>query len=283
GAAALAAVAEAVAAGETPSPAVLAGLVAVAAEASGTAAGAKSFHAPAYVPSGPPKPRVLVIGDENLKFAAGLQKAYPDTDFTAVTVLSRHNLESYGFDPLPQALFGRVQHSVDPSRVSRYVPPHHFDGVLLFLPGLGFAVPRELGSSDLSLFAWRTHVFVFSLLRSLKQSIRADGGRLHLVWPDEVSLMSSPCGAAGIELFRLLALCGCRPAGAEFEVSRLEEGSFSPFLLGDVPTEVPEWLGGVQVSSFTFGKGAISIPEAAGTCTATSPSPWPIIIRGNVP
>ncbi|CAK0811320.1 unnamed protein product, partial [Prorocentrum cordatum] len=212
------------------------------------------------VPAGPPKKKVLVVGDENLLFTAGLQKAYEDVEFSVATCLSWQNLEAYSYDPHPAVLGNRVQHMVDPCRVGWNFHRGYFDGLMLFLPGLSFMIPRELGSADRALFAFRTHHFLLNVLGKAKACLRAEDGLLHLVWPDEIGLMSSPCGAAGLEIPQLLASCGCRPAEAAFDIGRLEAGAFQPFLFGDVPPEVPEWLSGAQIHSYTCGSSAISIP-----------------------
>lgn len=206
-----------------------------------------------------PSRRVLVVGDENLLFSAGLQEAYPDIEFTAATVLSRQNLEAYNFDPLPQVLRGRVRHMVDPCRIGKHFQQHAYDDILLFLPGLGFMVPRELGTADRPLFAYRTHLFAFHVIRHSKLVLKGEG-HLHLVWPDENRFMTSPCGAAGIEMSQLIGFCGCKPCEAHFEMEKIKTDHFWPFLFGDVPAELPEWLTGTRFHTFTLDKSPIAIP-----------------------
>jgi len=210
-------------------------------------------------PSLPPPKRVLVVGDENLLFTTGLQEAYPDIEFTVTTVLSRSNLEAYNFDPHPQVLRGRIRHMVDPCRIGKHFQGAGFDDIMLFLPGLGFATPRELGSSDRPLFAYRCHLFAFHVIRHSKLLLKGEG-HLHLVWPDENRFMTSPCGAAGIEMGQLVQFCGCKPVEAQFEMEKIHADHFFPFILGDVPTELPEWMSGPRIHSFTLDRSPIAIP-----------------------
>merc|ERR1719396_44949 len=128
---------------------------------------------------------------------------------------------------------------VDPCRVGKHFGQHTFDDIMLFLPGLSFMVPRELGTADRPLFAYRTHLFVFHVIRHSKLVMKPEA-KLHLVWPEETGLMTSPCGAAGIEMQNLMKFCGCRPIAAEINYKRIEEGWFMPFLFGDVPQATPE-------------------------------------------
>lgn len=203
--------------------------------------------------------KVLVLGDENLVFTSGMQEAYPDVEFTVASVLSRQNIEAYNFDPLPQLLRGRIRHMVDPCRVGKNFRQQEFDGIVLFLPGLSFMVPKELGTADRPLFAYRTHLFAFHVIRHAKLVLKVEG-KLHLVWPDETGLMTSPCGAAGIEMTQLLEFCGCRPIEPMFSIEKLPEGYFMPFLFGEIPEETPEWLSGLSICSFSIDKNPVSIP-----------------------
>lgn len=215
-------------------------------------------------PTLPPPRRVLVVGDENLLFSTGLQEAYPDMEFTGCSVLSRSNLEAYNFDPLPAVLKGRVRHTVDPCKLGKvFVNTALFDDVILLLPGLSFGVPKELGSADRPLFAYRTHLFAFHVMRNCKMVIKSEG-LLHVVWPDQNRFMTSPCGAAGIEMLQLAALCGGRPTPeVHFDVQRVPSERFWPFLLGEVPAELPEWITGTAVHSFAYDKKPIPIPLSA--------------------
>lgn len=72
--------------------------------------------------------------------------------------------------------------------------------------------------------------------------------------------MTSPCGAAGIEMPQLMQLCGCKPLEADFQFARMEDGWFMPFVFGEVPQERPEWLASLQIHSFTMDKSPIPIP-----------------------
>eukprot|EP00405_Crypthecodinium_cohnii_P008244 CAMPEP_0206420728 /NCGR_PEP_ID=MMETSP0324_2-20121206/1028_1 /ASSEMBLY_ACC=CAM_ASM_000836 /TAXON_ID=2866 /ORGANISM="Crypthecodinium cohnii, Strain Seligo" /LENGTH=557 /DNA_ID=CAMNT_0053884693 /DNA_START=115 /DNA_END=1787 /DNA_ORIENTATION=+ len=230
------------------------------------AAGSLSASSSAVVvpppdPSLPPPKRVLVIGDENLLFTSGMQEAYPDIEFTVTTILSRSNLEAYGFDPIPQILRGRVRHMVDPCRIGKNFQQAGFDEIMLFLPGLGFAVPRELASADRPLFAYRTHLLAFHILRHSKLVLKGDG-HVHLVWPDDQRFISSPCGAAGIEMQQLMHFCGCKPVEAMYVMEKVRADYFFPFILGEVPAELPEWLSGSRIHSFTIDREPIAIPLA---------------------
>lgn len=209
--------------------------------------------------AGPAKPKVLVVCDENLLFAAGIQEAYPDIEFTAATTLARQNLEMLNFNPNPASLGGRIRYITDPTRLGKRFMTGEFDSIMLFLPGLAYQVPRELGTADRPLFAFRIHWFVFHLLRHAKLIIKGEGG-LHLVWPDEAGLMTSPCGAAGIEMPQLCNFCGCKAVAQQFDIEKLEADAFWPFLFGEVPSEPPEWLSGTTIQSFTFNKDPIAVP-----------------------
>ena len=139
-------------------------------------------------------PKALVLGDENLFFTAGLQDAYPDIDFTACSTLSTQNITTMEANPSPTVLKGRLRHMVNPVMVGKAFPPASFDELVFFLPGLSFSVPKELKTSDRPLYAYRLHHFVFHMLRSAKLLLKGEGS-LHVVWPEETGLMSSPCGA----------------------------------------------------------------------------------------
>jgi len=206
--------------------------------------------------------KILVVGDENLLFTAGMQQVYPSIEFTSATSLSEHNLESESFEPCPPMLRGRVHHMVDPGRLGKHFRQHEFDGLMLFLPGLAYRVPAELGTADRPLFAYRTHLFAFHILRHAKLILKAEG-KVHLVWPEEVGLMTSPCGAAGIEMLQLARFCGCHSTEPQFEFSKLPEGYFVPFLFGDVQQVVPEWLSGTQILSYNLDKTPIQVPLSA--------------------
>lgn len=211
-------------------------------------------------PAPAPTPlKTLVLGDENLLFTAGMQAAYPDIEFTVATVLSRQNLESLNFNPSPLLLNGRVRHAVDPCRVGKHFRQHEFDSLILYLPGLGFKLPPELKTADRPLFAYRTHLFVFHVIRHAKLVLRGEG-HLHIAWPEETGLMTSPCGAAGIEMQQLAVFCGCVPVEPKFSTTALPEGSLLPLLFGEVTTDLPEWLSGMQILSFTMDKSPIPIP-----------------------
>lgn len=203
---------------------------------------------------------MLVIGDENLLFTAGIQEAYPHYEFTCATVLSTQNLQLYNFDTQPVSLRGRIRPMVDPCRVSKHFRPGEFDSIMLFLPGLSFMVPPELGTADRPLFAYRTHLFVFHVMRHAKMVLKGEG-QLHLVWPDETSLMTSPCGAAGIEMPQLMRLCGCKSLETPtFEYSKIEDGWFMPFIFGEVPQTTPEWLASLHIHPYAIDKSPIAVP-----------------------
>jgi len=72
--------------------------------------------------------------------------------------------------------------------------------------------------------------------------------------------MTSPCGAAGIEIPQLAAFCGCKSLPQEFDIEKLEADAFWPFLFGSVPTEPPEWLSGTTIQSFSYDKTNIPVP-----------------------
>jgi len=206
------------------------------------------------------KSKALILGDENLLFGSGLQEAYPDIEFTVASTLSRQNLEAYNFDPSPAQLQGRIRHMVDPCRLGKHFQPQMFEHLVLFLPGLSFMVPRELGTADRPLFAYRTHLYVFHLIRQVKPVLKGDSARIHLVWPEETGLMTSPCGAAGLEMPQLLQFCGCMPVEACLDYGKLEEGWFMPFIFGEVPQLTPEWLQSIQIWSFSIDKSPIPVP-----------------------
>jgi len=213
------------------------------------------------VQSKPSAKKVLVLGDENLLFSAGLQESYPEVEFTAATMLSRPNLDSREFKSVPPVLQNRVRHAVDPTKVDKHFAPASFDDLVLFLPGLSSVVPKEMGTSDRPLFAYRTHHFVFHVLRAVKQLLKGEG-QLHLVWPEETSLMTSPCGAAGLELPQLLSSLGCRQVEARFSAEKINSDYLWPIVFGEVPTEVPEWLFGVQIHTFSLDTKPLEVPLA---------------------
>mmetsp|Transcript_29697 Transcript_29697/g.79381 ORF Transcript_29697/g.79381 Transcript_29697/m.79381 type:complete len:352 (+) Transcript_29697:1612-2667(+) len=190
-----------------------------------------------------------------------MQNAHTEFEFSAMTVLSRENIDSYGFEAQPAVLSGRVQHMTDPCKLAQSFPPH-FDGAVLFLPGLAFTVPKELGTADRPLFAFRTHLFAFYLLRQLKQVLKRAKGHVHLVWPDEMALLSAPFGSAGVEMTQLLVSCGCVPQDPMFDMGRLEADALTPFVFGEVKesTEIPDWMEGVNIQSFTMDRDAIPVP-----------------------
>lgn len=109
------------------------------------------------------------------------------------------------------------------------------------------------------LFAYRTQLFVFHVIRHAKLVLKSEG-HLHLVWPEETSLMASPCGASGLELPQLMGVCGCKPTDAQLEMEKVSTGFFWPFLFGEVPKELPDWLSGVRITSFSIGKEPIAVP-----------------------
>lgn len=217
------------------------------------------------------KPKVLIVCDENLLFSAGIQEAYPDVEFTACTILTKPELERLNFDPNPRSLQGRVRHGTDPTKLPQRFgmvggaplgPGGGFDAIMLFLPGLACMVPPELGTADRPLFAFRVHWFFFHVVRHAKVLIRGDMavGKLHVVWPDEAGLMTSPCGAAGIEIPQLATFCGCTPLPQEFDIEKLEADAFWPFLFGSIPSEPPEWLSGTTIASYFYDKSNIPVP-----------------------
>lgn len=225
-------------------------------------------NAQAAEPAIPPK-KVLVIGDENLLFSVGLQEVYPEamedrtvqgTEFTCLTVLSRQNFDRYGLDPAPAQLQMRIRHMIDPTRCGHSFPQRTFDSVLLFLPGLSFAVPKELGNPDRPIFAYRTNLYVFYILCEVKKLLKGEG-HLHLVWPEESAMLASPCGAAGLDMPGMLSFCGAKHCEAHFDFSRINaEKFFWPFIFGEVPEEIPEWVSAVQIQSFEFDRNPIPVP-----------------------
>ena len=201
----------------------------------------------------------LVLGDETFLFAAGLQEAYPDVDFTACSALSTQNITKEA-NPFPPVMKGRVRHMVNPVTVGKAFPANSFDELVFFLPGLSFSVPKELGTSDRPLYAYRVHHFVFHLLHSSKFLLKGEGS-LHIVWPEETCLMSSPCGAAGIELVQLLNLLGCKQqATAKYSMDTIKAESIKPIVFGGFCTELPEWLQSLQILHFTIDTKPIPLP-----------------------
>ena len=139
---------------------------------------------------------------------------------------------------------------VNPLSIGKTFPVNSFDELIFFLPGLSFSVPKELGTADRPLFAYRVHHFVFQLLRSAKCLLKGEG-QLHVVWPEETSLMSSPCGAAGIEMMQLLNHLGCKPEAAKYSMENIKAECIKPIIFGSFyNTELPEWLQSLQISSF---------------------------------
>eukprot|EP00747_Dinoflagellata_sp_TGD_P186000 gnl/TRDRNA2_/TRDRNA2_42808_c0_seq1.p1 gnl/TRDRNA2_/TRDRNA2_42808_c0~~gnl/TRDRNA2_/TRDRNA2_42808_c0_seq1.p1 ORF type:complete len:522 (-),score=93.44 gnl/TRDRNA2_/TRDRNA2_42808_c0_seq1:65-1576(-) len=201
----------------------------------------------------------LVLGDENFRFTAGLQEAYPDIEFTSATMLSPGNLELKKFDPNPRILCGRVRHTVDPCKAAKHFGSGSFDEIMLFLPGLCFQVPKELGHADRQLFAFRTHFFVFQVICHVKILLKNEG-KLHLVWPSASGLLCSPCGAAGIEMMQLVRFCGCSEKEPSFDMRKINQVYVQPFLFGDVPQELPAWLESMQIHSYTLTKDPIPVP-----------------------
>eukprot|EP00933_Yihiella_yeosuensis_P025586 TRINITY_DN19837_c0_g1_i1.p1 TRINITY_DN19837_c0_g1~~TRINITY_DN19837_c0_g1_i1.p1 ORF type:complete len:630 (+),score=146.11 TRINITY_DN19837_c0_g1_i1:93-1982(+) len=204
--------------------------------------------------------KVLVVGDENFLFSAGLQEAYPQVQFTAVSALGRPTLDHQQFESSPQILQNRARHNVDPTRLAQSFGPHAFDGVLLFLPGLSYSVPKELKTADRPLFAYRTHHLVFNILKQIKVLLKAPEGLIHLVWPQDAELMSSPCGSAGIEMVKLLSSLGCKKVEAQFSMEKMKKEDLTPIIFGEVPKEVPFWLHGAAFHSFICDTKPIELP-----------------------
>jgi hypothetical protein len=209
------------------------------------------------------KTRILIVCDENLLFSAGIQEAYPDIDFTAGVTLGATDMQRLNFDPNPSALKGRVRHNTDMTKLNKRFAAAEFDGILLFLPGLACVVPPELGTADRPLFAFRIHWLFFHIVRHAKILLKNDA-KFHLVWPDEAGLMTSPCGAAGIEIPQLAAFCGMKPLPQEFDIEKLEADAFWPFLFGQVPSEPPEWLSGTTIQTFSYDRIEIPVPLSVG-------------------
>mmetsp|Transcript_29088 Transcript_29088/g.68558 ORF Transcript_29088/g.68558 Transcript_29088/m.68558 type:complete len:488 (-) Transcript_29088:62-1525(-) len=208
----------------------------------------------------PTSRKVLVLGDETFLYTAGLQEAYPDVEFTACSALSTQNITSKEANPFPPVLKGRVKHMQNPLFVGKAYPSAAFDELIFILPGLSFMVPKELGTSDRPLYAYRLHHFVFHLLRSTKVLMKGESD-LHIVWPEETSLMSSPCGAAGIELVPLLRFLGCKQQPeAKYSLDQLKTEGLNPIIFGMVQNELPEWLQGMQMLRFTVATGPIKVP-----------------------
>ena len=112
--------------------------------------------------------KVLVIGDETFAYTSGLQEAYAEVEFTACSVLSTTNIASKEANAFPPNLKGRAKHMQNPLLAGKVYPAAGFDELMFFLPGLSFLVPKELGTSDRPLYAYRLHHFVFHLLRTTK-------------------------------------------------------------------------------------------------------------------
>merc|ERR1719321_2303829 len=111
------------------------------------------------------------------------------------------------------------------------------------LPGLCFQVPKEMGTADRPLFAFRTHMFIFHVIRHVKMLLTTEGGPMHILWPQESGLMTSPCGAAGIDLTKLAHFCGTtRLAESPYQVSKLPPGHFRPYVFGECVEQLPNWL-----------------------------------------
>lgn len=211
------------------------------------------------VPEESGKPKSLVVGDETFQFAAGLQEAYQEMDFTACSVLSTQNITAREANPFPPVMKGRVRHMVNPVTIGKTFPAGSFDELVFFLPGLSFSVPKELGTSDRPLYAYRVHQFVFHLLRSSKSLLKGDG-LLHVVWPEETCLMSSPCGAAGIELVQLLNHLGCKQTTAKYSMEAIKAECIKPIVFGGFCTELPEWLQNLQMLTFSLDTKPIPLP-----------------------
>ena len=206
------------------------------------------------------KPRSLVVGDETFVFAAALQEAYQEMDFTACSALSTQNITAREANPFPPAMKGRVRHMVNPVTIGKTFPAASFDELVFFLPGLSFLVPKELGTSDRPLYAYRVHHFVFHLMRSSKCLLKTEG-LLHVVWPEETCLMSSPCGAAGIELIQLLNHLGCKQQpSAKYNIEAIKADCIKPIVFGSFCTELPEWLQNLQMLSFSLDTKPIPLP-----------------------
>ena len=204
--------------------------------------------------------KALVVGDETFVYTAALQEAYPDVEFTACSALSTQNITSKEANPFPPVLKGRVKHMQNPLFLGKAYPAAGFDELIFILPGLSFLVPKELGTSDRPLYAYRLHHFVFHLLRSTKVLLKGESD-LHIVWPEETSLMSSPCGAAGIELVPLLRFLGCKQQPeAKYSIDTLKAESINPVIFGTVQSELPEWLQGMQMLRFTVDTAPIKVP-----------------------
>ena len=211
------------------------------------------------VPEESGKPKSLVVGDETFQFAAGLQEAYQEMDFTACSVLSTQNITAREANPFPPVMKGRVRHMVNPVTIGKTFPAGSFDELVFFLPGLSFSVPKELGTSDRPLYAYRVHQFVFHLLRSSKSLLKGDG-LLHVVWPEETCLMSSPCGAAGIELVQLLNHLGCKQTTAKYSMEAIKAEFIKPIVFGGFCIELPEWLQNLQMLTFSLDTKPIPLP-----------------------
>ncbi|CAK0844455.1 unnamed protein product, partial [Prorocentrum cordatum] len=76
------------------------------------------------------------------------------------------------------------------------------------------------------------------------------------------ALLSAPFGSAGVEMTQLLVSCGCVPQDPMFDMGRLEADALTPFVFGEVKesTEIPDWMEGVNIQSFTMDRDAIPVP-----------------------
>ncbi len=73
--------------------------------------------------------------------------------------------------------------------------------------------------------------------------------------------MSSPCGAAGIEMMQLLNHLGCKPEAAKYSMENIKAECIKPIIFGSFwATELPEWLQTLQISSFQIDMKPISLP-----------------------
>ena len=123
-------------------------------------------------------------------------------DFTACTVLSTQNITAREANPFPPVMKGRVRHMVNPLSIGKTFPVNSFDELIFFLPGLSFSVPKELGTADRPLFAYRVHHFVFQLLRSAKCLLKE---KVNCMWCGQ----RKPVSWALLVVQQALKWCNC--------------------------------------------------------------------------
>merc|ERR1712232_301040 len=62
------------------------------------------------------------------------------------------------------------------------------------------------------------------------------------------------------EMPNLINFCNCKAIEPDYSASKLEDGWFMPFIFGEVPQEIPEWLAQLQILSWSIDKNPIPVP-----------------------